>query len=889
MSVLRRRAAVQLLSLVALAALPAAAQGQGPKIHITFLWHMHQPTYWPGESVVQTDANGRYDYSVTDIHLQRTGPYTSWPWDAVQMGIAAGMPHFGSQVSFSGSLMENLDALAASGQSAFSNWTASWTSGRAATTSLGNPRLDAVAFGYHHPLMGLIDGDDIARQIAAHRTASAVHFGGAASRGIFPPENAFHPRMIPALVSEGIEWVLVDNIHFDRAAQGYPYNTGGNLAEPNAADQRNGDPGDWVSLNGLWAPTQVSGSWGHRPHYVQHMDPATGTVSQIVAVPSERYMGNEDGRGGFGALNYDYVLSQLEPYNTDPDHPLLVVLHHDGDNYGGGTDSYYHYNFQNFVNWLAANSSRFECTTIQDYLDRFPPAAGDLIHVEAGSWAGADNGDPEFKKWLGDVDGNGYSPDQNSWAVLTAASHRLRQARALAPAEPAVTQAGAMIRNAQASDYWYWDGSQEGRWDSHPTRAANLALAGLDAILLGAPDTVGPEIFAPQREPYNPGGFEWGIRQPSDFEVWTFVDDLSALASVTLFVREDADGELGITDSDNETYAGGPGVGAWTAWPMSAQALPAAQTTPAPMVRASRYSATVTGVNNALVDYYVEASDSYGHVTRSQIEHVAVGGSANSGDGYSMDGTVDGSAQLATGSSSVPLYYDFDGSMLYLATDAAATLGLDVFLVISDQPGGLTPAMWAKAGSVAAWTAFVGNESTNNWCGWFDQGASTHVASGNALEAVFDIVGELGQVPAQLFVSVLRFDSVDGGGLLAQFPSGNADQNVDAAEFIPIELAVATSASAPVPTRLAVRPNPFNPRTRIDFELPRDGRARLDLFDLRGRHLRTVYDATSPSGATSVVFDGRDGRGVELASGTYALRLSLDGQSLRTTKLNLIR
>ncbi|TAK51944.1 MAG: hypothetical protein EPO24_15565, partial [Bacteroidetes bacterium] len=54
-----------------------------PPIYIAFLWHMHQPIYWPYETVNQTDQNGRYSYSVTDIHNQRIGPYTSWPKNAV--------------------------------------------------------------------------------------------------------------------------------------------------------------------------------------------------------------------------------------------------------------------------------------------------------------------------------------------------------------------------------------------------------------------------------------------------------------------------------------------------------------------------------------------------------------------------------------------------------------------------------------------------------------------------------------------------------------------------------------------------------------------------------------------------------------------------------------
>ncbi len=603
-------------------ALPVVAQPAQPPIQIAFLWHMHQPVYWPGETVNQTINANRYPFSVQQIFSDRTGPYTDWPKNAVQKGLS--LPHFGAQVSFSGSLVQNLNDLGAAGRFP-SNWKTHWNTARAWRTTLGNPRMDMVGFGYHHPLMGLIGYDDIRRQIQQHRALFQTQFPGAYSKGIFPPENAFALTEIPALVDEGMEWVLVDNIHFDRAAVGYPWNAGGNLVEPNRADQRNVNPADWVQLNNVWAPTRNSAGWGRRPHFVEHVDPATGQRKRIIAVPADRYLGNEDGRGGFGALNYDLVMSQLAPYNTDPAHPILVVLHHDGDNYGGGSSAYYDNNFQSFVNWVRANPTRFECTTIQDYLDRFPPDSTDIIHVESGSWSGADNGDAEFKKWNADPT-NCLSWDRNSWGVVTAAQNEVRTAEAVAGAQnPAVQQAWASLLNAQASDYWYWDGSTNGLWDVHPTRAANAAVTAARAVLPPtAPDAVAPSVWLPQREPYNPGATEFNTPQPSDFTVWTFAYDRSGLQRIDLKYRLDLDGQNPLATTDNETYAGGPGVGPWTTLPMTRAQIGSA-TTPLPLVKAAEYSAQIRGLGSVLVDYYIEAQDSAGNVTRSEIQQVWVG------------------------------------------------------------------------------------------------------------------------------------------------------------------------------------------------------------------------------------------------------------------------
>ncbi len=603
-----------------------------PPIYIAFLWHMHQPIYYPGENVTETDNAGYYSYSIEDIHNQRWGPYTTWAADAVWMGVNAGFEHFGSQVSFTGSLIENLNTLQASGNWNFSNWQSGWNGITGQNTTLGNPRLDMVSIGYFHPLMGLIDYRDMRAQIGMHRDIITSTFNVSTySRGMFPPECAFSERMIPPLADEGIEWVLIDNIHFERVTENYPFTTASNLYEPNEADILEPDPDDWVQLNGIWAGSQVSVQWAHQPHWVKYIDPETEEESEIIGVPASRYLGTEDGRGGFGALQYDAVMSQFEPYNTDDDHPILIVLHHDGDNFGGGTNSYYNNNFAQFVQWLGDNSNRFVCTTIQDYLDMFPPAANDLAHVEPGSWSGADNGDPEFKKWNGDQY-NGYSPDRNSWGVITAAKNIVFNALDNNPAAQPVQDAYRMLLTGETSCYWYWDGSQNGMWDSHPARAANMAVTQALPYVNGYTDQTAPTIYLPQREPYNPGGTEWNVSMTADVTIWTYVYDHSGLQGVTLKYRLDNDGINDDLTNHNEIYAGGDDVGEWIEVPMTGTEE-ASQTDPQPLYKAWYYTAQIMGYNEVLLDYYVEALDNEGNIEKSVIQHVWIGDGTGGGQG----------------------------------------------------------------------------------------------------------------------------------------------------------------------------------------------------------------------------------------------------------------
>lgn len=67
-------------------------------------------------------------------------------------------------------------------------------------------------------------------------------------------------------------------------------------------------------------------------------------------------------------------------------------------------------------------------------------------------------------------------------------------------------------------------------------------------------------------------------------------------------------------------------------------------------------------------------------------------------------------------------------------------------------------------------------------------------------------------------------------------------------------------------------PNPFNPATTIQFQLPEASRVRIVVFDLLGRESAVVLDEERPSGFHDVVFNAR-----ALASGAYFYRMMAEG------------
>ncbi len=88
---------------------------------------------------------------------------------------------------------------------------------------------------------------------------------------------------------------------------------------------------------------------------------------------------------------------------------------------------------------------------------------------------------------------------------------------------------------------------------------------------------------------------------------------------------------------------------------------------------------------------------------------------------------------------------------------------------------------------------------------------------------------------------------------------------------------------------LAPFPNPFNPSTRLRYELSAGGRVVLDILDAQGRALRSLLDAELAAGPGFVVWDGRDGQGARLPSGVYFARLRVDGRDLGRQKLLLLK
>ncbi len=106
-------------------------------------------------------------------------------------------------------------------------------------------------------------------------------------------------------------------------------------------------------------------------------------------------------------------------------------------------------------------------------------------------------------------------------------------------------------------------------------------------------------------------------------------------------------------------------------------------------------------------------------------------------------------------------------------------------------------------------------------------------------------------------------------------PEVNVDQK--AAHVLPAQFTLA-----------APWPNPFNSTTRLRYSLPHAGEVRLAVYDILGREVRELANATQQAGQYEVHWDGCSDAGIGVASGVYFVRAELGEQQL-VKKVTLVK
>ncbi|MDP8204939.1 MAG: T9SS type A sorting domain-containing protein [Candidatus Tenebribacter mawsonii] len=83
-------------------------------------------------------------------------------------------------------------------------------------------------------------------------------------------------------------------------------------------------------------------------------------------------------------------------------------------------------------------------------------------------------------------------------------------------------------------------------------------------------------------------------------------------------------------------------------------------------------------------------------------------------------------------------------------------------------------------------------------------------------------------------------------------------------------------------------PNPFNPSTKIRFNVPQEGNVELSIYNIKGQKVKTLCDQILSSGNHEYVWDGKNNSNSVVASGIYFLNLKTHEET-RIKKVLLLK
>lgn len=116
--------------------------------------------------------------------------------------------------------------------------------------------------------------------------------------------------------------------------------------------------------------------------------------------------------------------------------------------------------------------------------------------------------------------------------------------------------------------------------------------------------------------------------------------------------------------------------------------------------------------------------------------------------------------------------------------------------------------------------------------------------------------------------------------------TGNANS-----EFLDMSTDVERDEHSPLPLTFRLSqnfPNPFNPSTRIPFNLASRSTVKISVYDVLGREVKTLVDGEFAAGRYTVDWDGNDHTGGAVASGIYFTKMTANSASF-SRKMMLLK
>ncbi|MCI0692636.1 cohesin domain-containing protein [candidate division KSB1 bacterium] len=109
--------------------------------------------------------------------------------------------------------------------------------------------------------------------------------------------------------------------------------------------------------------------------------------------------------------------------------------------------------------------------------------------------------------------------------------------------------------------------------------------------------------------------------------------------------------------------------------------------------------------------------------------------------------------------------------------------------------------------------------------------------------------------------------------------------DIDGNIIVGVEERKISTSELPTEFRLLPNyPNPFNPATRLVYQLPKSDKVSLRIINILGQEIRTLVDGERPAGSYEIIWDGRDNQGKRVAAGIYLAQFRA-GSFVQTRKM----
>ena len=306
--------------------------------------------------------------------------------------------------------------------------------------------IELLSTGYFHPIFPLIPEHDWHDHL--HRSADLMErIFGRRPRGFWPPEMAFSRELIPALVTAGFQYVVVDNVHV--------------LPEEE---------------------TDTEDAATH-PCLTSHLE------ATIAVVPRHRDLSNAQESG----LSPSWLADEIGHRAPRLQRPALFTTWSDGENGGwfrqtAEESGFWGHFYAPCMERIEAGDYPLTPILISEYIADHPPERA--AEVRTGAWNVGTAGGSDFSQWAG-------SPTQKAvleevWQSSERYRHLERKLRVLRAEGEAPYEAASLLQSAhdailraETSCYFFWGDSWTPKARNHLREAEQKLRAAQELLTAG--------------------------------------------------------------------------------------------------------------------------------------------------------------------------------------------------------------------------------------------------------------------------------------------------------------------------------------------------------------------------------------------------------------------